>query len=73
MFLMITNTLGTNKNIIDEYYDESVQILHKHLILHIHKVAGALVSPNDITMNSYKPYRVDKVVLELSDGLIFTW
>jgi hypothetical protein len=71
MFLMITITLGINKNIVDEYYDESVQIIHKHLILQIHKVDGALVSPNDITMNSYKPYRVEKFVLELYDGLIF--
>jgi hypothetical protein len=71
MFLMITITLGINKNIIDEYYDESVQILHKHLILQIHKVAGALGSPNDITMNSYKPYQVEKSVLGISDGLIF--
>jgi hypothetical protein len=44
---------------------------HEHLILQIHKVVGALVSPNYITMNSYKPYRVEKSVLGISDGLIF--
>jgi hypothetical protein len=37
------------------------------------KYAGALVSPNDITVNSYKPYQVEKVVLGISDGLIFIW
>jgi hypothetical protein len=73
MFLMITITLGIDKNIIDEYHDESVQILHKHFIHQIHKVTGALVSPNDITMNSYNPYWVDKIVLGISDGLIFSW
>jgi Holliday junction resolvasome RuvABC endonuclease subunit len=71
MFLMITITLGINKNIVDEYYDEYVQILHKHLILQTHEVVGALVSPNDITMNSYKPYQVKKSVLGISNGLIF--
>jgi hypothetical protein len=63
MFLMITITLGINNNIV---YED-----HEHLILQIHKIAGALVSPNDITMNSYKPYQVEKAVLGISDGLIF--
>jgi hypothetical protein len=70
---MITFTLRIDKNIVDKYYDESVQILHEHLILHIHKVAGALVNPNDITVNSYNPYQVEKSVLAISDGLIFIW
>jgi hypothetical protein len=29
-----------------------------------------LVNPNDITVNSYNPYRVEKAVLGISDGLI---
>jgi hypothetical protein len=28
MFLMIAITLGIDKNIVDEYYDESVQIMN---------------------------------------------
>jgi hypothetical protein len=73
MFLMITITLGITKNIVDESHDKSVQILHEHLIHQIHKIGGALVSPNGITVNSYKPYQVEKVVLGISDGLIFIW
>jgi hypothetical protein len=30
-----------------------------------------LVKPNDMTVNSYRPYRVEKAVLGISDGLIF--
>jgi hypothetical protein len=30
-----------------------------------------LVKPNDITVNSYRPYRVEKAVLGISDGRIF--
>jgi hypothetical protein len=69
MFLMITITLGINKNIVDENHDESVQIMNTLFFRSI-KYAGALVSPNDIMMNSYKPYRVEKSVLGISDGLI---
>jgi Holliday junction resolvasome RuvABC endonuclease subunit len=35
------------------------------------EVLSQLVSPNDITVNSYKPNRVKKAVLGISDGLIF--
>jgi hypothetical protein len=56
MFLMITFILRIDKNIVDEHYDVSVQILHKHLIHQVHKIAGVLVSPNDIKMHLYKPY-----------------
>jgi hypothetical protein len=30
--------LGANQHIIDEHYDELVQIFHKHLVHQIHKV-----------------------------------
>jgi hypothetical protein len=59
-----------NKNIVDEK-PRRICLDHEHLILQIHKIAGASVSPNDITMNSYKPYRVEKSILEIFDGLIF--
>jgi hypothetical protein len=67
---MITITLGINKNIVDENHDESVQIMNTLFFRSI-KYDGALVSPNVITVNSYKPYRVEKFVLGISDGLIF--
>jgi hypothetical protein len=41
MFFMIFFTLRIDKNIINEHHDESVQILHKHLILAV----GIRVSP----------------------------
>ena len=69
MFLMITITLGINKNIVHENHDESVQIMNA-LFFRFIKYAGALVNPNDITVNSYNPYRVENAVLGMSDGLI---
>jgi hypothetical protein len=70
MFFMTTFTLRIDKNIVDEYHDESIQIMNTLFFRSI-KYAGALVSPNDITVNSYKPHRVEKSVLGISDGLIF--
>jgi hypothetical protein len=67
---MITITLGINKNIIDENHDESVLIMNTVFFRSI-KYAGALVSPNDIIVNSYKPCQVEKSILGISDGLIF--
>src|SRR5512141_2817874 len=37
------------------------------------KYAGALVRPNDITVYSYNPYLVVKVVLGISCSRIFNW
>ena len=37
------------------------------------KNAGALVSPNDMTVYSYNPYRVVNAVLGISSFLIFSW
>jgi hypothetical protein len=42
MFLMITITLGINKNIVDEYHDEPAKILHEHLIHQIHKIGWCI-------------------------------
>ena len=36
------------------------------LFIRFIKYAGALVSPNDMTVYSYKPYRVVKAVLGIS-------
>jgi hypothetical protein len=69
MFLMIAITLEINKNIIDENHDESVLIMNTLFFRSI-KYAGALVSPNDITVNSYNPYQVETAALGISDGLI---
>jgi hypothetical protein len=38
MFLMITIILGIAQNIVDEYHDESIKILHEHLVHQIHEV-----------------------------------
>jgi hypothetical protein len=53
MFLMITITLEITKNIVDENHDESVQIMNTLFFRSI-KLAGALVSPNDITNLSWE-------------------
>ena len=42
MFVVITITLGIDKNIVDEHHDESVQILHKHLIYQIHEISWCI-------------------------------
>jgi hypothetical protein len=52
-----------NKNIVDENHDESVQIMNTLFFISI-KYSGALVNPNDIIVNSYKPYRVEKLSWE---------
>jgi hypothetical protein len=39
---MITFTLRIDKNIIDEHHDESIQLLHKHLIHQIHKISWCI-------------------------------
>ena len=41
------------------------------LFIRFIKLAGAFVSPNDIIVNSYKPYQVEEAVLGILDGLIF--
>jgi hypothetical protein len=38
MFLMITIILGINQNVVDEYHDKSIKILHEHLVNQIHEV-----------------------------------
>jgi hypothetical protein len=38
MFLVITIILGINENVIDEYHDESIKILHEYVINQIHEV-----------------------------------
>jgi len=43
------------------------------LFMRYMKYAGALVSPKDITVYSYRPYLVVKVVLGTSDAWIFSW
>jgi hypothetical protein len=39
---MITVILGINQNVIDEYHDELIKILHEHLIHHIHEVGWCI-------------------------------
>jgi hypothetical protein len=43
------------------------------LFMRFMKKAGALVSPNGITVNSYCPYRVTNVVFWMSASLILNW
>jgi hypothetical protein len=38
MFFMFFFVLGVNQHVIDEHYDELVQIFHKDLVCQIHKV-----------------------------------
>jgi hypothetical protein len=38
MFLMITIILGIYEDVVDEYHDESIELLHEHLVHHIHEV-----------------------------------
>jgi hypothetical protein len=42
MFLMITIILGIDQNIVDEYHDESIKILHEHLVHQIHEVGWCI-------------------------------
>jgi hypothetical protein len=72
MFLMFSIILGINQNVIDEYHDELIKIFHKHIVHHIHEVDWCIgQAKRHMTMNSYRLYRVEKVVLGISEGLIF--
>ena len=42
------------------------------LFIKFMKNAGALVKPNDITVNSYKPYLVMNAVFGMSEGRILS-
>jgi hypothetical protein len=42
MFVMITIILGINQNVVDEYHDEPIMILHEHLIHQIHEVGWCI-------------------------------
>jgi hypothetical protein len=42
MFLVITIILRINKNIADEYHNESIKILHEHLVHQIHEVGWCI-------------------------------
>jgi hypothetical protein len=42
MFFVFFFILGAYHYIIDEYYDELVQILHKDLVHHIHKIGWSV-------------------------------
>jgi hypothetical protein len=73
MFVMLLFILGEYQNIINEHYHKLVQIFHEGFVHQVHEVGKALVNPNDITVYSYRPYRVVKVVLGMLDALIFSW
>ena len=42
MILMITIILGINQNVIDEYHDELIKVLHEHLVHQIHEVGWCI-------------------------------
>src|SRR4051812_32435564 len=71
MCLMLLLILGIDQYVINEHRNELIQELHKHLVHHIHKYAGALVNTNDITVYSYNPYLVVKAVFGISPSRIF--
>jgi hypothetical protein len=50
--------LGEYEDVVNEYYNKFIQIFHKHLIHEIHEIGWGFVSPKDITVYSYNPYRV---------------
>jgi hypothetical protein len=42
MFIMILFILGEYQNIIDEYYHDLVQILHKDFVHQVHEVGRSI-------------------------------
>jgi hypothetical protein len=52
---MTLATFGVDQDVVNEDYNKLIQLFHKYLIHKIHEKAGALVSPNGITVNSYCP------------------
>jgi hypothetical protein len=42
MFLMITIILGIDQDVVDEYHDELIKILYKHLVHQIHEVGRCI-------------------------------
>ena len=73
MFGVLFWCFGIYQNIIDEYHNKLVHILHKYFVHKVKKYAGALVSPNGITVNSYSPYLEVKAVLGISSVRTFNW
>jgi hypothetical protein len=69
MFFMITIILGINQDVVDEYHDELIKILHKHLVHQIHEVGRCISQAK--RHDSELKYWVEKAVLGISDGLIF--
>jgi hypothetical protein len=55
VMLMTLATFGVDQDVVNEDYNKLIQLFHKYLIHKIHEKAGALVSPNGITVNSYCP------------------
>ena len=41
-----------NKDIVEEYQDEFVQVLTKKIVHHIHELGSGVVTPNGMTKNS---------------------
>ena len=70
MLFMICFYFGEDQNIINEDHNKPIEILHNTLFIIYMKYVGALVSPKDITVYSYNPYRVVKAVLGMSDEQI---
>jgi hypothetical protein len=60
--LMVFAVLGVDKDVVNEDHDKLIQLFHKHFVHEVHEKAGAFVSPNGITVNSYCPYRVTNAV-----------
>jgi hypothetical protein len=58
---------------IDEHYHKLVQIFHEYFVHQVHEIGRALVNLNDITVYSYRPYRVMKATLGMLDAQIFSW
>jgi hypothetical protein len=58
--------LRVHQDIIDEHHYEFVQFRHENMFIRYMKYAGAFVSPNDITKNSYSPYLVENAVFGIS-------
>jgi hypothetical protein len=42
MFLMITIILGINQNVVDEYHNELIKILHEHFVHQIHEASWCI-------------------------------
>jgi hypothetical protein len=71
VFFMFFLTSREYQNIINEYHNKLIKILHEYLVHQVHEVRWSVGQAKNITVNSYNPCLDVNVVFGISSTRIF--